>query len=410
MVLYYSGDSQENLIDETAGGLDNKTAYIGLADEVFRSSVLGYFTPGQEHKSSKIVDKHGNQAVIYQENDDGLFQVKMRMPDGSEEYWQQTNVMLDSDTGFKAAAFERRNEDGSIYYGSGRISVTRIEFPGNTFTSQDLDTASNMLAGNDMEKNMMLADNFTDDVVKGMQERAEINNHDIGAITVGTHSLGALAMGAGYKLRHDYGLEDTQTILLEPWGAGQAFQQVVARQAGNNFGTSPTDEQIAETAEAMEKNLVSIRSSENNMFSAMEVGKGVNGNQMVGQTYTFEAVDGANNHLLSTIANSLHKNGEGALVRTEDKDISVKELIDNSEELGWKPNLYSIFAKAASGITGFIGMKANDVNISEDPEKAGTGGFIGMDDLPEQQPVSNIDGQVEIGIASAKPAAPDFSM
>ena len=60
------------------------------------------------------------------------------MPNGATEYWKQTDLMMNAETGVKVMAYERRNADGSVYVGANGRPQALIESVGTINTNQDI--------------------------------------------------------------------------------------------------------------------------------------------------------------------------------------------------------------------------------------------------------------------------------
>ena len=166
-----------------------------LANDAYRVCVLGFFNPieGQAEKSKALVDKNNQQTVAYKK-EDGLYSIKMRMPDGTAECWRQTDATHDNASGFKAMAFERRNVDGSLYLDKNQQPQVMLMFPGNTGTIQDLQRCKDVVYGSSMQAYYDDSDKFRKQVVAGMDARAHADSdrgftHGRGEISIGAHSI-----------------------------------------------------------------------------------------------------------------------------------------------------------------------------------------------------------------------------
>lgn len=292
-----------------------------LTDNSYRLSVLGFFTRGYTIQTDKITDAKGHGAVDYKITN-GLASVKMKMPDGQIEYWQQTDFKVDAGSGFRAHAFQRCNKDGSPYLDDKKQPSYMLCFPGNTGDIQDRKTIEKVLTGQDLEYIYRQVDSFTNDFATRVRERAEKAGHGIPSVVMTCHSIGNNALAANLRLK-EKGVHVPQVILYEPVGAGQALQQLTVREGLKRFGPNLTPEKRNAAASALTENVISIRSSGGTIFHE-KGGNDEYDNVMIGKTYLYQSNSGPEgtmaDHMFEPLAQSLWRHGRDALVRTDWND------------------------------------------------------------------------------------------
>ncbi len=345
-----------------------------VTKDTYRIAILSNIDEKGAFKQDNITDSSGDPATQYIKNDDGNYMVAMKTPDGSVEFWQQTDSIHNIGTDFRAMAFERRNVDGTAYLDENRQPVTFMTFPGCTGTDKDNITAKKLITGNFMEERYANVENFTGTVIAGMQERAELNNHDMGRVVVGTHSMGAMALGAGAHMKHQYGLENVQTILIEPVGAGQVLEQLSARSAAKYYGENPTENQVKSIANTLTDNVISIRSDDETVFSELNIGDEKYDNAMVGETYSYKSPDSGKesiewfrieDHELDSVTKSLMTEGDNALTRTQGEDLTGSEILEGGALLSgfekwWAEMKTILFQTALPFIKAIFNTESSD--------------------------------------------------
>lgn len=283
--------------------------------------------------------KAGNRGnIIVTEDENGMAQIVMEMPDGSIEYWQQVEDMHNDATGFQAMAFERRNEDGTTFMNTGRQPQVIATFPGDTGAQGDAAITQRVIDGDIMADQYTDVDVFMDRVAEGMRDRAEAGTHGLGQVTIAAHSRGCLALGAACQLEDQLGIDGVQTILHEPFGAGQALEQLAAREAYDLHGDQATQQQIQDIADRLASDVISIRSDDETIFSGLQIGDETYDNAMVGQTFRFTSPDAGitdrmTDHTLDAFITSVVEHGNDSVTRTGDDDLSATQILDGGRDL-----------------------------------------------------------------------------
>lgn len=309
-----------------------------LADDVYRTSALGFFIHGEETKTQVIRTKDGKPAVGYTKNSDGLFSVTLTMPDGKTEDWKQTDLMMDAKTGVKVMAYERRNPDGSVYLGQDGKPQALIQSVGTIDTNQDIDANNKLVRGQSNPALFNQATAYTKEWYQNAQQRSAKEGVPMPDVLVGAHSMGAYTVGAVTLQLHAEGITPKRTIEIEPVGAGAGLQYLAAHASAN-----PTPAQSWNTASLLSQNVFSFRSAgtadlPGSVFQ-LPGGREQHANSMVGQTYEYNGTSGAaslmTNHMLSLPANDLNRQGPAALRRTPGNDTSISAFLKDAP-LSWE--------------------------------------------------------------------------
>lgn len=316
-----------------------------LSADNFRGGVFSYV-------SANSVDKLAEIPGLEFKKRDGFYDVKITMPDGSVEYWAQTDAVDDRTAGFTGAAFERRNADGSTYLDANKMPSVFISYPGNDNSEADLDTARRIVFADDQNRNYNLMehlkegyfdprDEFIKKVGEGMVARAALHGHYLGHVTHGGHSIGVnAAVGSDLALRRYFdslGREDTgqsRTLLQEPVGAAQAMQLQAELLAKSFYGEDVTPQQMASAAHMIVAHTVSVRDADGNELQG-DGGDQVLDNAMIGETYLIDVTPGAGRdtsevgHMASTMLNAILDGEE--FKRNESGEHSVEELLNSQK-------------------------------------------------------------------------------
>jgi hypothetical protein len=361
-------------------------------NDLYRLSALSYFNPvSDQPANSAAIKVNGAQAVTYQVVN-GLHQVTLTMPDGTKEYWAQTNAAYCVDTGFKAMAFERRNADFKIpvldQNGSPQVQVV---FPGSTQTRADLRASQLIVHGNFNDPAFThLMDEYTKDrtkfmneVAQGIQSRRAPGQGDA-RVAIGGHSIGVnAAIGAAQDLQQK-GIGGARTFLIEPVGAGQRVQYLATK------GLDP--DQL--------DNVISIRDKNQNLFQGVG---GVNrfANSMIGTPFTIDTgiADNFGGHMSSAIATSIASGR--AITPDHASIISANDLVRNAPSLS---------ASEIESARGAVDGMTRLLDATAARKTTLTQGFNGTTDLPpaaiQSQPVAQPAPSQTTPVSPQQPAEP----
>ena len=377
-----------------------------LMEDAFRTSLFVYMNPNvdaaeklNDLKDNLLIDKYNGRHIV-----------KMTMPDGDVEYWREVNSEHDYETGFKAMAFEQCEADGSTYLNPATGGPeTMVIFPGSTFSSQDLKRSNMIARGDSMVDYFEQVDEFSERVIKNMQIRADQGGYNTGNVTIGTHSLGATCVNAPLRFR-ECGMNNVDTVMIEPVGAAQSLQQASKYEAMKRYSTiNPTMEQMESVADDMERDVVSLRSDDDNMFHG-KGGDQLYDNNMIGDTYRFYTADGfgddMTDHLARNVADALLFKGADGIFRTPEEDISVQDVLDGGRDLSFGEK---VWAQTKSGVFDDVGNLTSPFNAKAawrlDENPASTTPRPNFEGIgkPGYMPDPEINGK----IAGPQLAAPD---
>ncbi len=365
-----------------------------VINNTYRTAVLSNINEDGTFKQGTITNAEGISTSRYIKDTHGHHMIAMQMPHGDIEFWQQTDSIHNVGNDFRAMGFERRNIDGTVYLDTNRQPSVFIAFPGNTGTDKDNLTINELFSGEVMQERYMNVESFADDVVMGMQKRAELNNHDMPDVTVGTHSVGAMALGVAPYIKDKYGIENTKTFLVEPVGAGQTLEQLSALNAIKYYGEDPTLDQINIVANRLSENVVSIRADDDTIFSTLPIGDEQYDNAMVGETYRYTSEDSLketipwfriDDHKLSSVGKALMMHGKNALVRTETNDLTGSQILEGGGLLGgfekWFSEIKTMLFQAALPLLKLVfNQEASDLQ-QKDPSLEHQSFYNMRDDL-----------------------------